>query len=123
MEAVPVLDAVRLGAGGLIAALGLFLQFGGTLALLRFPDIYTRLHGASVSDGIGATVFVLGLSVLAPDLGVAVRLVLLALLIMALTPVLTHLLASAAHAGGLAPIAGRYTAPRPGAARRPEPEA
>jgi len=107
-----VLEAIRIGLGGLIAAGGLVLILGGTVGLLRFPDFYTRLHAASVSDAPAAALVTVGLAVMAPDVGMAVRLLLLGALIVALGPVLTHLLASSAHAGGLAPIAGRYTAPR-----------
>jgi multicomponent Na+:H+ antiporter subunit G len=120
IEALPLLDALRAGVGGLIAAIGLGFMLGGAIGLLRYPDFYTRLHAVSVADGVGAACFVLGLAVMAPDLGMALRLLLLAALIVALGPVLAHLLASSAHAGGLAPIAGRYTTPRPGPPRRQE---
>jgi len=112
-----VLTLIRMGTGGLIAVVGLALILGGTLGLLRFPDFYTRLHGVAASDAPGAAIFLIGLAVMAPDGGMALRLLLLAALIVALAPVLSHVLASAAHAGGLAPIVGRYTAPRPGAPR------
>ena len=118
MGALGLLDAMRVGAGGLIAAFGLLIMLGGVLGVLRFPDLYTRLHAVTTSDGLGASVFCVGLAVMAPDGAMAVRLLLLAALLMAIGPVLTHLSASAAHAGGLAPIAGRYTAPRPGAPTR-----
>jgi multicomponent Na+:H+ antiporter subunit G len=105
---------MRAAVGGVICGLGLVLLLGGAIGMLRFPDFYTRLHAASVADASGAAVFALGLATMAPDVGMAVRLLLLAALIVALGPVLTHLLASSAHSGGLAPIAGQYTAPRPG---------
>lgn len=114
------LTLVRVGIGALVAVAGLVFVLGGALGLLRFPDLYTRLHGASVSDAPGAALFVAGLAIMAPDLGIALRLGLLAVLIVALAPVLAHLLGAAAHSGGLAPIAGRYTAPRPGAKRQEE---
>ena len=95
--------------------MGLLLIAGGSLGLLRFPDLYTRLHAANVADVVGSVIVVLGLAIAAPDWGIAVRLLLLAALLMALGPTLTHLVAQAAHAAGLAPIAGRYAAPRPGA--------
>jgi multicomponent Na+:H+ antiporter subunit G len=121
MDGATLLDAVRAGLGGLIAGIGLGLVLGGAIGMLRFPDLYTRLHAASVSDAAGAAIFVTGLAVMAPDFASAVRLALLAGLIVAVGPVLTHAVASSAHAGGLAPIAGRYTSPRPGAPRRQEP--
>lgn len=112
-----ILTLVRMGFGALIAVAGLVLILGGTLGLLRFPDVYTRLHAASASDGPGAALFVAGLAVMAPDWAMALRLLLLAALIVALSPVLSHLIGSAAHSGGVAPLAGRYTAPRPGVER------
>ena len=117
MEAAAVLELVRLGVSGLVVAVGLILIAGGALGLLRFPDLYTRLHAANVADVVGSVVVVLGLVIAAPDWGIAVRLLLLAGLLMALGPTLAHLVAQAAHAAGLAPIAGRYAAPRPGATR------
>lgn len=114
-----MLDFIRVGFGGVVCAVGLVFVLGGSLGLLRFPDLYTRLHAVAVSDATGAVVFVVGLAIMAPDWGMAARLGLLAALLAALAPVLTHVIAAAAHAGGLAPIAGRYTAPRPGAGRGP----
>jgi multicomponent Na+:H+ antiporter subunit G len=101
--------------GGLFIVVGLTLMAGGTLGLLRFPDLYTRVHAVRVADGPGAVIVILGLAVVCGDGAVALRLVLLAALVAALGPTLAHLTANAAHAGGLAPIAGAYKAPRPGA--------
>lgn len=114
MDANVVLDLVRTAVSGVIVAIGLLLMAGGALGLLRFPDVYTRLHAANVADGVGPVVIVLGLLIAAPDWNVAARLILLAVLIASAGPTLTHLVAQAAHAAGLAPIAGRFTAPRPG---------
>jgi multicomponent Na+:H+ antiporter subunit G len=112
-----MLDVVLSLAGGLVIAVGLALMAGGTLGVLRFPDIYTRVHAVRVADGPGAVIFILGLAIVSADGGVALRLVLLAALVAALGPTLAHLTANAAHAGGVAPIAGSYSAPRPGRAR------
>lgn len=100
--------------GGVLIVAGLALMAGGALGLLRFPDFYTRLHAVRVIDGLGAVVFLLGLAVVSGDGGVALRLVLLASLVGALGPTMSHLAANAAHAAGLAPLSGRFTAPRPG---------
>jgi multicomponent Na+:H+ antiporter subunit G len=117
MDAGAVLEALRLALSGLVVAVGLLLVAGGALGLLRFPDLYTRLHAANVADVVGTVIVIAGLAIVAPDWGVALRLILLAALMIALGPTLTQLVANAAHAAGLAPIAGRYSAPRPGAPR------
>ncbi len=111
------LDLVRSGLGGLIAIAGLLFIAGGTLGILRFPDFYTRLHAQRASDGIGAVLVCVGLAILARDGEVALRLVLLAVLIAALGPLIAQLSANSAHVGGLAPLSGPYTAPRPGVKR------
>jgi multicomponent Na+:H+ antiporter subunit G len=111
------LEIARLALSGVAVVIGLALMAGGALGLLRFPDLYTRLHAASASDVVGSTIIVIGLAIAAPDWSIALRLLLLAALIAALGPTLTQLVAQAAHAAGLAPIAGRYAAPRPGAQR------
>jgi len=115
MDASAVLELVRLGLSGIVVAIGLLVIAGGALGLLRFPDLYTRLHAANVADVVGSVIVVIGLAIAAPDWGIAVRLLLLAGLLIAVGPTLTHLVAQSAHAAGLSPIAGRYAAPRPGA--------
>lgn len=109
------LSLLRDGVGTLLLAAGLVFMLGGAIGVLRFPDFYTRLHAAGVSDAVGGVLVVLGLVVIAGDWGMALRLVLLAALVVALAPTMTQLAANAAHAAGLSPLAGRYTAPRPGA--------
>jgi multicomponent Na+:H+ antiporter subunit G len=117
MDATAVLETLRLALSGLVVAVGLLLVAGGALGMLRFPDLYTRLHAANVADVAGTVIVIAGLAIVAPDWGVALRLILLAALVISLGPTLTQLVANAAHAAGLAPIAGRYSAPRPGAPR------
>lgn len=106
------------GFGGVLIAVGLILLIGGAIGLLRFPDVYARIHAFNVSDGFGAALIAFGLALCSPDGAVAVRLALLGLLLGVLAPTLSHLVAGAAHAAGLAPVSGRYRAPRPGV--RPE---
>jgi multicomponent Na+:H+ antiporter subunit G len=118
MDALFVFDVLRSAAGALLIAGGLTFITGGAIGLLRFPDLYTRLHAASAADATGAVLFLVGLAIVAQDWGVALRLGLLAALLGAAGPALTHFVASAAHAAGLAPIAGRYAAPRPGRAKQ-----
>lgn len=114
MADASIFDLMRYALGGVVVLAGLVFMLGGTLGVLRFPDFYTRLHAARVADALGAAVVAFGLALCASDAVVALKLVLLAGLLAALGPTLSHLLANAAHAAGLAPTIGRYTAPRPG---------
>lgn len=115
MEGVDAIEVVRLAIGGVLVAVGVVFLVGGAIGMLRFPDLYTRLHGASVANPHGAALVVIGLAIAAPSAAVSFKLAALALLLFALGPVWSHLFASAAHAGGLAPVTGRYATPRPGA--------
>lgn len=117
MDAAMIVGALRLVLSGVVVAAGLMLVAGGALGLLRFPDLYTRLHAANVADVAGAVIVIAGLAIVSPDWSIALRLLMLAALMIALGPTLTQLVANGAHSAGLAPIAGRYSAPRPGATR------
>ncbi|MEJ0060495.1 MAG: monovalent cation/H(+) antiporter subunit G [Terricaulis sp.] len=61
IEALSLLDLARLGFGGILVAIGLLFMLGGAIGVLRFPDFYTRLHAASVSDAVGAVIVIAGL--------------------------------------------------------------
>jgi len=111
------LDLLRMGVGAFLTFCGFLFMLGGAIGVLRFPDFYTRLHAARAADGVGAAIFLVGLAVLSGDAGVMLRLLVLGVLIVALAPIMAHLSANAAHVGGLAPLAGPYKAPRPGAQR------
>lgn len=108
------LGALGSSVGLVFIGVGLLLCLGGAIGALRFPDVYTRLHAVLVLT-IGAVLVILGLAASAPDWGIAMRLLVLAALVGAFGPVMTQLLANAAHTGGLSPIAGRHAAARPGA--------
>jgi multicomponent Na+:H+ antiporter subunit G len=115
-------ETVRQGASAVLIAAGFVFIAGGVIGFLRFPDFYTRLHALTTSDGIGAVLVLVGLAVGAASPAAAFKLALLAALVGALTPTLAHVAANAAHAAGLTPLVGPYTAPRPGLPRQ-EPRA
>jgi monovalent cation/proton antiporter MnhG/PhaG subunit len=41
---------------------GLLFDFGGTIGILRLPDVYTRLHMAGKLDTLGSMCLLLGLA-------------------------------------------------------------
>ena len=41
---------------------GAFFFFAGTLGLLRFPDVFSRLHALTKADNLGLGLIVLGLA-------------------------------------------------------------
>jgi len=87
---------------GLILAGGLFTLVGG-IGILRLPDFFTRLHGAGVTDTMGAGLILLGLALQAGLSLITVKLVLIFGFFLLTTPTAVHALAKAALHGGLRP--------------------
>jgi multicomponent Na+:H+ antiporter subunit G len=73
------------------------------LGILRFPDVYTRLHAASKAGALGAGLILVGVAFAAGDWAIAVRCVLGFLFLILTSPVSAHLLARSALRSGTAP--------------------
>lgn len=58
----------------LLLLAGAVFFFAGTLGLLRFPDVYTRLHALAKADNLGLGCVLLGLALQADNLFVALKL-------------------------------------------------
>jgi multicomponent Na+:H+ antiporter subunit G len=110
-----VLDWLRSGLGAVCIAAGALLMLGAVIGLLRFPDVFTRLHAAGATMSVGVCVSLFGLLILSSTILAAAKLAFLIALIASVAPVLSHIVGSAAHAAGISPVVGAYTAPRPGA--------
>ncbi|HSN80008.1 MAG TPA: monovalent cation/H(+) antiporter subunit G [Rhodoferax sp.] len=76
----------------------------GAIGLVRMPDFYTRMHAASVTETLGAGLILLGLMMQAGLTLVTVKLLMLGVLILFVSPTATHALARAAMARGLKPL-------------------
>ena len=66
----------------LLILVGTLFFLAGTLGLLRFPDIYTRLHALTKADNVGLGFVVFGLVLQADSLTSALLLILIWLLVM-----------------------------------------
>ncbi|MDW7711913.1 MAG: monovalent cation/H(+) antiporter subunit G [Deferrisomatales bacterium] len=82
---------------------GAFFFVAGTVGLLRFPDVYTRLHALTKADNLGLGFVVLGLAVGAESAGHVVRLLLTWALVLVASATSAHLVARAAGARGVPP--------------------
>lgn len=85
-------------------ALGAFLIFSGGVGVLRFPDFYTRMHAAGVTETLAAALILVGLMILAGWSLVLFKLVLILLFIMITSPTASHALAKSALHGKLEPF-------------------
>lgn len=84
----------------LLAGAAFFMA--GTVGLLRFPDVYTRLHALSKIDNLGLGLTVLGLVLRADSLMRAMKLLLVWLLALAASATVSFLVARRARRRGIA---------------------
>jgi multicomponent Na+:H+ antiporter subunit G len=75
----------------------------GAIGLIRLPDIYTRMHGASITDTLGAGLILSGLMVQSGFTLVTVKLILILIFLLYTSPASSYALANAAFTGGLRP--------------------
>lgn len=76
---------------------GIFFFVAGTVGLLRFPDVYTRLHALTKADNLGLGMVVLGLLPQAGHITVALKLIVVWLLVLLTSSDVSQLIARAAR--------------------------
>ena len=79
-----------------------FLVIGG-VGLLRFPDVFTRMHAAGMVDTLALTLLIIGMAVQSGLSLVTVKLFLILLFMFFASPTSTHALAKASLDGGVTP--------------------
>jgi multicomponent Na+:H+ antiporter subunit G len=87
----------------LLLAAGGFFFLAGTVGLLRFPDVYTRLHALTKADNLGLGFVVLALMLRADSMAVRLKLLLIWIVVLAATSTVTHLMARSALERGVEP--------------------
>lgn len=93
---------INIVSGVLLLGGGSFGVIGG-LGLLRFPDFYTRLHAAGMTDTLVALMIITGLIIQTGLSLLTLKLILILLFLLFTTPTASHALARAALADGLEP--------------------
>ncbi|MBK8026239.1 MAG: monovalent cation/H(+) antiporter subunit G [Chloroflexi bacterium] len=84
---------------GLLAlAIGLGFAMIGILGLLRFPDVYTRIHAAGKVSTLGLVGILAGVALLMPE--ATPRSIVLILFSVVTLPVASHAIAGAAYKRG-----------------------
>ncbi|MFC6196442.1 monovalent cation/H(+) antiporter subunit G [Ponticaulis profundi] len=99
----------RTWVGGALCLIASVSTVIAAVGVLRFPDFYTRMHAASVTDTLGALVLILGMAFLAPNGLIVLKLVLIGLFLVLTSPTSSHAIANAAYTAGLQPKLGRYS--------------
>lgn len=79
-----------------LVILGVVVMTLGVIGIIRMPDLYTKLHGASKSVFLGVMVLALSGMVIA-DGSVVARLILISLTLLITTPVASHVIGRAGY--------------------------
>lgn len=82
-----------------LVSLGVLFFFAGSVGLLRFPDLFTRLHAVTKADNVGLGLIVAGLAVDAESLRAGIELGAVWLLVLASSSTVGHLIARRARGG------------------------
>ncbi len=84
---------------------GSFFCFTGALGILRFPDFFSRMHAASITDTLGAGLILIGLMLQAGIGLVLAKLILILLFSLLASTTAGHAMTKAALKSGLKPEA------------------
>lgn len=101
---------------GLLLLAGSAFVLVSAIGVLRFPDVFMRMHAATKAGTLGAGLVLAGAAVVFGDLGITVRTLVVFLFLLLTAPVAAHVLGRAAYYDGvprwdrtrLDELAGRY---------------
>jgi len=99
-----MMDMVINISSALCLFLGSFLCLSGGVGIIRFPDFYTRIHAAGVSDTLAASMILIGLMLQNPEVIVILKLLMILLMTLFISPTASHSIAKAAMNSGLQPL-------------------
>lgn len=76
------------------------------IGILRFPDLYTRMHAASKAGTLGAGLMLVTIAIHSGEIEIASRALAGAAFFLLTAPISAHLLARAAYVAGIEPWEG-----------------
>lgn len=91
----------------LFLIIGSFLCISGGVGILRFPDFYTRMHAVGVSDTLATAMILIGLIIYNPVFMIDIKLLIILLMTIFISPTASHALANAALLNKLMPVTGK----------------
>ena len=90
-------------SSALFLLIGSFLCISGGVGILRFPDFYTRMHAVGVTETLATAMILIGLMLQNPDGLVVLKLIIILLMTLFISPTASHALAKAAMHNNLKP--------------------
>jgi multicomponent Na+:H+ antiporter subunit G len=91
-------------AGNIFLIVGTIFFFIGTIGVLRFFDLYTRLHALSKIDNIGLGFVAIGSMCHADSLFIALKLLLIWVLVLLSSATISYILSSHSNMTGETPL-------------------
>ena len=95
---------------------GSFFVIIGAVGILRFPDFWSRLHAASVTESAGMILLLIGMALQTGWTLIAFKLGVIGIFMLITGPTSTHAVANAALVSGLRPPKLLQTSPQKAAA-------
>jgi len=99
--------------------IGSFLCVSGGVGLLRFPDFYTRMHAVGVTETLATVMILIGLMLQNPEGLVLLKLIIILIMTLFISPTASHALASAAVHNNLLPVLDKKEATEKEASSNP----
>ncbi len=90
-------------SSGVFLLCGAAFYLAGTVGLLRFPDVYTRLHALTKADNLGLGFITLGLALQAETVASLFKLLLIWPLVLAASATVSYAIARRAERLGIKP--------------------
>ncbi len=98
-----MIDSIVSWLSWALIAGGAFFVVVGAYGTVRFPDFWSRLHAASITDSAGMILLLLGMCLQAGLTLITVKLLIILVFLFLTGPTATHAVANAAFVSGLRP--------------------
>jgi len=82
---------------------GVFFSIASALGIIRFPDVYTRIHAGTKALTGGALMVLVGAAIYAPTWQATAKILLIALFFVFTNPLSSHAIARACYHHGIMP--------------------
>ncbi len=89
--------------GGSVAVLGAAFCLAGSVGLIRFPDVYTRLHALTKADNVGLFLILVGMTLASGNGALALRFLLAWVFLLVGSATASHAVARYAYRDGVQP--------------------
>lgn len=98
------MEILFLGVSWIFIMLGSIFVLIGAIGLVKLPDFWSRLHGASIVDSAGLILVLVGMMFYSGLTLVTLKLAIIAIFLFITGPTASHALASAAFVSGSRPM-------------------